>query len=83
MGQTTLPEEILAYDGGDWETKHRTSARVKAERVEAGLEAPMAMQPGSPGMAPAAMPSPTDQAAPEQEDGDPGEQVDPTEPPLD
>jgi lambda family phage portal protein len=84
MGQTTLPEEILAYDGGDWETKHRTSARVKAERVEAGLEAPVVMQPGSPGMAPAATPDPEDEVDdPEQEDDDPGEQVDPTEPPID
>lgn len=83
MGQTTLPEETLAYDGGDWETKHRTSARVRNERVKAGLEAPITMQPGSPGMAPAAMPDSTDQADPEQEDSDPGEQVDLTEPPLD
>jgi lambda family phage portal protein len=82
-GITTLPEEILAYDGGDWEAKHRTSARVKAERVEAGLEAPITMQPGSPGMAPTAMPGPADQLDPEQEDGDPGEQADPTEPSLD
>ena len=70
MGQTTLPEEILAYDGGDWETKHRTSARVKDERVEAGLEAPITMQPGSPASVPAG-----NKRAPSDED--------PTEPPLD
>jgi hypothetical protein len=73
----------LAYDGGDWEAKHRTSARVKAQRVEAGLEAPITMQPGSPGMAPAAMLDPEDEDDPEQEDDDPDEQMDPTEPPLD
>jgi lambda family phage portal protein len=87
MGQTTLPEEILAYDGGDWETKHRTSARVKAERVEAGLDAPVSMQPGSPGMPtppPADMPDPEEEGDdPEQEDDDPGEQSPPRDPSID
>jgi lambda family phage portal protein len=87
MGQTTLPEEILAYDGGDWEAKHRTSARVKAERVEAGLDAPVAMQPRSPGtmpLQPAAIPDPEEEGDdPEQENGDPGEQVDPIDPSID
>jgi lambda family phage portal protein len=83
IGKTTLPEEILAYDGGDWEAKHRTSARVKAQRVKDGLEAPITMQPGSPGMAPTAMLDPEDADDPEQEDDDPDEQMDPTEPPLD
>ena len=67
IGQTTLPEEILAYDGGDWETKHRTSARVHDERVEAGLEAPITAQQGMPML------------APDDEDDDP----DPPEPPID
>jgi capsid protein len=58
MGQTTLPEEILAYDGGDWETKHRTSVRVRNDRVQDGLEAPITMQPGSPGLQSAAVPDP-------------------------
>lgn len=80
MGQTTLPEEILAYDGGDWETKHRTSTRVKNERVEAGLEPPIAMQPGSPGVM--TLP-PVDVPEPEEEVDDPGEDMDPTEPPID
>jgi lambda family phage portal protein len=89
MGQTTLPEEILAYDGGDWETKHRTSARVHAERVEAGLEAPITGQqqaPAAPAIpAPADMPDPEDDPEddPEESDDDPGEDVDPTEPPTD
>ena len=80
MGQTTLPEEILAYDGGDWEAKHRTSTRVKDERIEAGLEPPVTMQPGSPGMM--ALP-PADVPEPEEENDDPGEDMDPTEPPID
>ena len=87
MGQTTLPEEILAYDGGDWEAKHRTSARVKDERIEAGLEPPVTMQPGSPGMMampPADMPEPEDEGDDsDEEDDDPGEDMDPTEPPID
>jgi lambda family phage portal protein len=58
MGQTTLPEEILAYDGGDWETRHRTSVRVRNDRVQDGLEAPITMQPGSPGLPSAAVPDP-------------------------
>lgn len=80
MGQTTLPEEILAYDGGDWETKHRTNTRVHSERVEAGLEAPIVGQPA------AAVPEPSVPADPEDpgnEDDDPGENEDPTEPPMD
>lgn len=87
MGQTTLPEEILAYDGGDWETKHRTSARVKAQRVETGLEVPITMQPGPPAMPalqPAAIPNPDeDDDDSEQENDNPGEQTDPAESSLD
>lgn len=46
-GLTTLPEEIVAYDGGDWEQKHRDQVRVKRARVEAGLEPPEAAAPGA------------------------------------
>jgi lambda family phage portal protein len=46
-GLTTLPEEIVAYDGGDWSTKHREQVRVKKARKEGGLEQDM------PGQAPA------------------------------
>lgn len=36
-GITTLPEEIAAYDGGDWESKHKVQTKVAAARREAGL----------------------------------------------
>jgi lambda family phage portal protein len=86
MGQTTLPEEILAYDGGDWETKHRTSARVHSERVEAGLAAPITAPPATPPQVPAGMADPSMPADPEdglEDDDDPGEDDDPTELPDD
>jgi lambda family phage portal protein len=38
IGLTTLPEEIIGYDGGDWETKHREQVRVKEARKTDGLE---------------------------------------------
>lgn len=50
MGLTTLAEEISAYDGGDWDDKHRESVRITDERVEDGLQAPNAPPPGTPGM---------------------------------
>lgn len=87
MGMTTLPEETLAYDGGDWETKHRTSARVHNERVEAGLEAPITAPPATPPQGPAGMVAPSMPADPEdglEHDEDaPGEDDDPTELPDD
>jgi lambda family phage portal protein len=77
IGVTTLPEEIVAYDGGDWEQKHAVSARVKAERVEAELEAPAAPAPGTPGMG-GAMPAgkPGQPGAPKEEPPEPGEEDD-------
>lgn len=36
-GITTLAEEIVAFDGGDWEQKHKQQKRERDERVEAGL----------------------------------------------
>jgi lambda family phage portal protein len=41
VGLTTLSEETVAYDGGDWESKHRQRAREASERVEDGLQAPV------------------------------------------
>ncbi len=41
IGQTTHADEVVAYDGGDWETKHRQSAKERAARVRDGLEAPL------------------------------------------
>lgn len=68
LGITTLAEEIVAYDGGDWEQKHAQRSREVDERVEAGLEAPAAPDPGTPGM-PGAPAGPTD---PEQAPRKPG-----------
>lgn len=57
IGLTTLAEEIVAYDGGDWESKHKQQVRERDERVEGklapDLSAPM------PGQAvPGAQPAP-------------------------
>lgn len=47
-GITTLPEEIIAYDGGDWESKHREQSHVQSEREAAGLAPPVNMpKPGA------------------------------------
>lgn len=51
IGLSTLPEEIAAYDGGDWDTKHREAVRIQKARVDDGLQAPAALPPGSPGSA--------------------------------
>lgn len=53
IGVTNLAEETVAYDGGDWEQKHRQRVREKRERVEGGLEAAVgalapAAGPGAP-----------------------------------
>lgn len=80
MGQTTLPEEIVAYDGGDWETKHRTSANVKDQRVKAGLEPPVSMEPGS--RLPAGG-SELEREDDDSEENDPSEGIGPTDPPID
>ena len=48
MGLTTLPEEIVAYDGGSWEAKHATQVRVQKAREKDGLAAPAnAPKPGA------------------------------------
>jgi lambda family phage portal protein len=60
IGITTLPEEIVAYDGGDWKAKHKAQAAVQKAREDDGLAAPVGMQPGSPGM-PGAAPKPNPQ----------------------
>ena len=51
LGLTTLADETLAANGGDWRQNHRQRAIEVRERVEAGLEAPIA---------PAAPPAPAD-----------------------
>lgn len=46
VGLTTRAEEVVAYDGGDWEQKHRQSAREVADRVRDGLQPPANVAPG-------------------------------------
>jgi capsid protein len=41
-GMTTLPAETIGYDGGDWESNHKVSAKVQAMRVRDGLVPPVA-----------------------------------------
>jgi lambda family phage portal protein len=45
IGLTTLAEEIIAHDGGDWEQKHRQQMAERQARQESGL-APT-KQPGN------------------------------------
>ena len=44
IGISTLADESVAYDGGDWEPKHRQQVKERAMRKEGGLlpEAPVA-----------------------------------------
>ncbi len=49
LGITTLAEEVVTFDGGDWEQKHRQRVREKEERVEGGLEPPLTAPIGLPG----------------------------------
>jgi lambda family phage portal protein len=61
LGISTLAEETMLHDGGDWDLK--LAQRVKEERLrkEGGL-APSAITPGPPGPAPAAPPQQDEQA---------------------
>lgn len=61
LGVTTLADEIVAYDGGDWEQKHRQRSIEHHERVEAGLEAPLTA-PVPAGAAGMPLPEPMDGA---------------------
>ena len=45
IGLTTLPEEIMANDGGDWQTKHKVQARVQAAREADKLAEPVVPPP--------------------------------------
>lgn len=40
VGMTTLAEETVAYDGGDWEVKHRQRVREVGVREAGGLQPP-------------------------------------------
>lgn len=57
IGLTTRAEEKLAYDGGDWETTHRQSAREVTARVRDGLQPPANALPN--GQGPPAAPGST------------------------
>lgn len=72
IGLTSLDEEIVAYDGGDWETKHAAQKRIKEARKEDGLEQ------SAPALAPGGMPG---QQMPGQPPRQPGQQPDPDQPP--
>jgi lambda family phage portal protein len=67
-GITTLAEETVAYDGGDWEEKNQQRAREMAARRAAGLEMepPPAAGGDAPDGEPAAAPASKDR--PEQDD---------------
>lgn len=75
IGVTTLAEETVAYDGGDWQAKHDVAVRIKTARVDGGLEVPVAPDPGTPGMMPPggpARPAPAPAPAPnDDQSGDP------------
>lgn len=79
MGLTTLAEEISAYDGGDWDDKHREAVRITNERIEDGLQAPNLAAPGSPGApamptnAPARAPAKAPPKTPANDNGDDNE----------
>ena len=48
IGLSTLSEEILAYDGGNWDQKHKQQTLERQEREESGLVAPITQpQPGA------------------------------------
>lgn len=71
IGLTTLDEEIVAYDGGDFETKHAQQVREREMRVDSGLAedltAPEPVAP-MPGQAPQPA-QPARRAVAEGEDG--------------
>ncbi len=69
IGLTTLADEIVAFDGGDWETKHRQRAREVADRVADGLQTPAMAAPAAGPRAPGAAPVvPPDDGSDDDED---------------
>lgn len=60
-GVSTLAEEVVAWDGGDWQQKHRQRARERAARVDDGLQEPVgAAAPAAPAPARSAPIQPAD-----------------------
>jgi len=73
IGLTTLAEEILSYDGGNWDEKHRQQVVERHEREEAGLVAPVTQpQPGAAAPMGGGQPQ---QGGPAQDDGAEDEQI--------
>lgn len=68
IGLTTLSEEIIAYDGGDWESKHRQQVREREAREEGDLiEDPAdSMDPSSPDDPSETEDDPSDPSSPEE-----------------
>jgi lambda family phage portal protein len=60
VGVTTLADEVVAYDGGDWEQKHAQRRRETRARLADGLQALPAAAPAAPGGRSAALPDPDD-----------------------
>lgn len=52
IGLTTLAEEIVAYDGGDWEQKHPQQVRERQAREDGNLSAPVNPPMPDPGATP-------------------------------
>lgn len=68
IGLSTLAEEITAYDGGDWDTKHAQQVLERKARERDGLAASVS--------APAAPAAPAAGRPPERDDGEDGEEDD-------
>lgn len=80
LGLTTLADETMAYNGGDWQQNHRQRALEVRERLEAGLEAPIApaVSPGR-GIAPGVVTDPSADPEADPEVPTPGSPLDPND----
>lgn len=72
VGISTLQSESIAYDGVDWETKHRQQVKEAQQREAAGLTvhgARQAAPSAMPGAQPAGRPNPAEPDRPDPPDG--------------
>lgn len=61
IGLSTLTEEISAYDGGSWDSKHKQQVLERKEREEGGLVAPVTQpMPGAAAPVGGEKPAPAD-----------------------